>query len=125
MRRRLERFIPIVILVVLVQLLAPIAAFRVVAYASSDPLYMASICAETTSSSGEQQTPSKAPHAHADCCAFCSVSHGGGLAAEPPSPLFVALQLEFQKVAWLEAASLMPAVRVGSNAQARAPPFMS
>ncbi len=45
--RRLELFIPIVLLAVLVQLMAPIAAFRVVAYATTDPLYMATICAET------------------------------------------------------------------------------
>jgi len=43
MRRRLEIFIPIVLFSVLVQLIAPISAFRVVANAVSDPLYMASI----------------------------------------------------------------------------------
>jgi hypothetical protein len=44
MRRRLEVFIPIVLLAIMVQLMAPIAAFRVVAYAATDPLYLASIC---------------------------------------------------------------------------------
>jgi hypothetical protein len=53
MRRRLELFIPIVLLAVLVQMLAPIAAFRVVAYASSDPLYVASICEGMTSASDQ------------------------------------------------------------------------
>jgi hypothetical protein len=38
MRRRLEALIPIVLLAVIVQLIAPIAAFRVVANAVSDPL---------------------------------------------------------------------------------------
>ena len=38
---------------------------------------------------------------------------------------FVTLQREFQLVAWLEAADPMPAARVGSNAQARAPPAIS
>jgi hypothetical protein len=46
MRRRLEFYVPIVLLAVLVQLMVPIAAFRVVAYAATDPLYMASICTE-------------------------------------------------------------------------------
>jgi hypothetical protein len=36
--RRLEVLIPLVLLAVLVQLIAPIAAFRMVAYAVSDPL---------------------------------------------------------------------------------------
>ena len=124
MRRRLELFIPIVLLAVLVQLLAPIAAFRVVAYASSDPLYMASICTEMTSDA-DRQVPSNTPHSHAGCCAFCAVSHGGGIAVEPPSPVFLTLQLQFQRIAWLEASDPAPTVRVGSNAQARAPPSLS
>jgi hypothetical protein len=124
MRRRLELFIPIVLLAVLVQMLAPIAAFRVVAYASSDPLYVASICEGMTSAS-DQQAPSNTPHSHADCCAFCAVSHGGGIAVEPPSPVFLTLQLQFQRIAWLEASDPAPTVRVGSNAQARAPPSLS
>ena len=62
MRRRLEVFIPIVLLSILVQLIAPIAAFRVVAYAATDPLYMASICSEMASSAdarpdGSSQDP--------------------------------------------------------------------
>jgi len=124
MRRRLERFIPIVLLVVLVQLLAPIAAFRVVAFASSDPLYMASICTGMTSGA-DQQAPSNTAHSHAGCCAFCSVGHSAGIAVDPPSPVFLTLQLQFQKIAWLEAADPVPTVRVGSTAQARAPPTIS
>jgi hypothetical protein len=72
MRPRLERFIPIVLLVVLVQMLAPIAAFRVFAYASSDPLYMASICTGMTSDA-DQQAPSNTPHSHAGCCASAAI----------------------------------------------------
>ena len=44
MRRRLAVFIPIVLFSIMVQLLAPIGAFRAVAHAVSDPLYMATIC---------------------------------------------------------------------------------
>jgi hypothetical protein len=120
MRRRLERFIPIVLLVVLVQLLAPIAAFRVVAYASSDPLYAASICSDMSASPDQQNAPS--PHAHDGCCAICAMGHGGGIAVQPPSPVFLTLQLQFQRIAWLESADAVPTVRVGSNTQARAPP---
>lgn len=123
MRRRLECFIPIVLLVVLVQLLAPIAAFRVVAFASSDPLYVASVCSDMAASPDQQNAPS--PRAHGECCAICAIGHGGGIAVEPPSPVFLTLQLQFQRIAWLDAAEPMPAVRVGSNAQARAPPFIS
>jgi hypothetical protein len=126
MRRRLEVFIPIVLLAVLVQLIAPIAAFRVVAFAVSDPLYMASICSDMTSSSPDAQSaPAKTQHNHADCCAFCGAGHGGSVAVDPPPLIFVSLQRQYQRVSWLEAAEPMPTVRVGSNAQARAPPSIS
>jgi hypothetical protein len=122
MRRRLEAFIPIVLLAVLVQWIAPIAAFRVVAYAVTDPLYMASICAGMTSSSDRQADPAQTQHRHGDCCAFCAGGHGGAIAGDPPPLVFVTLQRQYQRISWLEAAVSMPAIRVGSNAQARAPP---
>jgi hypothetical protein len=124
-RRRLEIFIPIVLLAVLVQLFAPIAAFRVVAYATTDPLYLASICSDMTSSSDGQTAPAQTPHSHGDCCAFCGAGHVGTVALDPPPLIFVQLQRQYQRVSWLEAADPMPAVRVGSNAQARAPPSFS
>jgi hypothetical protein len=125
MRRRLEVFIPIVLLAILVQLIAPIAAFRVVASAISDPLYMASICSEMTASQDAPSAPAKTPHNHADCCAFCGAGHGGSVAVDPPPLVFVSLQREYQRVFWLQAAEPMPTVRVGSNTQARAPPSIS
>jgi hypothetical protein len=124
MRRRLEIFIPIVLLSIFVQLLAPIAAFRVVANAVTDPLYMASICTEM--SSGDAQTaPASTQHDHRDCCVFCAAGHGGSIAIGPPSLIFVSLQRLYQRVSWLESAEPMPTVRVGSNTQARAPPSIS
>ena len=122
MRRRLEAIIPIVVLAVLVQLIAPIAAFRVVAYATNDPLYLASICSGMTSASETPADPAKTQHQHGDCCAFCVGSHGGAVAVEPPPPIFVSLQRSYQQISWLEAAEAMPVFRAGSNSQARAPP---
>jgi hypothetical protein len=126
MRRRLEVFIPIVLLSVLVQLFAPIAAFRVVAYAVTDSLFMASICSEMVSSADEGQMAStKTQHDHGGCCVFCAVGHGGGVGFEPPLLIFVNLQSVYQRVSWLAAADPMPTVRVGSNAKARAPPRLT
>ncbi|WP_213740985.1 DUF2946 domain-containing protein [Bradyrhizobium sp. dw_411] len=127
MRRRLELFIPIVVLAVLVQLIAPIAAFRVVAYATSDPLYLASmsICTETASSASQQTAPAKTQHDHGECCAFCGAGHAASVALASPPLIFVTLQRQYQQISWLEAAEPMPTVRVGSNAQARAPPSIS
>ena len=123
MRRRLEIFIPIVLLAILVQLMAPIAAFRVVANAVSDPLYMATICSGMASSQDASPTaPAKTQHDGANCCAVCAVGHVGAVAVDSPPLVFVILQRQYQRVAWLEAADPMPAARIGSNAQARAPP---
>ena len=121
MRRRLEVFLPIVLFAVLVQLMAPIGAFRAVAHAVSDPLAMASTCTEMTAA--ERQTmPPHVPNAHADCCAFCAAGHGGSVAIDPPTPVFVTLQRQYQRMVWLEATDFISTVRAGSNAQARAPP---
>ena len=54
MRRRLEVFIPIVLLSILVQMVAPIAAFRMVAFAASDPALAASICHDSAASADTQ-----------------------------------------------------------------------
>jgi Protein of unknown function (DUF2946) len=124
MRRRLEVLIPIVLFAVLVQLIAPIGAFCAVAHAVSDPLGMASICSDMTAADG-QMMPSHAPNAHADCCAFCAGGHGGSTALDPPAPVFVILQRQYQRMVWLAASDVMPTVRFGSNAQARAPPILS
>jgi Protein of unknown function (DUF2946) len=125
MRRRLEVFIPIVLLSILVQLFAPIVAFRVVAYAATDPLYMASICSEMGPSTDAQTAPAKTQHDHGGCCVFCAAGHGGAIAIDQPPLIFVSLQDLYQQVSWLEAADPMPTVRVGSNAQARAPPQLT
>jgi len=124
MRRRLELLIPIVLLAILVQLMAPIAAFRAFADAASDPLYMASICSGMGAAADDAQiVPAKTQHDRGDCCAFCAGSHGGGTALQPPPLVFVTLRRLYQRVAWLEAAEAVPNARIGSNTQARAPPL--
>ncbi len=125
MRRRLDAFVPIVLLAVLVQLMAPIAAFRVVAYATSDPLYMASICTDMASMSDAQSAPDKTRHSLGDCCAFCGAGHAAAVSVDAPPLVFVTLQRQYQRISWIEDVDLMPAIRVGSNAQARAPPDLT
>src|SRR5687768_119387 len=125
MRRRLEAFIPIVLFSIMVQLLAPIGAFRAVAHAVSDPLYMATICSGMASAHDASQTSTAKPQHGANCCGFCSVSHGGAVAVDPPPLIFVILQRQYRLITWLEAAEPMPPARAGSHAQARAPPALS
>jgi hypothetical protein len=122
MRRWLAALVPIALLAVWVQVLAPIAVFCVVANAVSDPLFLESVC---TDSSDAQVPPSKGMHSRGQCCGFCAISHAGAAAVAPPAPIFVALQRQFQRVFWLQSSSPVPTIRVGSNTQARAPPFNS
>src|SRR5690242_1025849 len=127
MRRRLEVLIPIVLVSILVQIVAPIAAFRAVADATSDPLAIAAICtdiASVASAQGGEKSPANTHHAH-QCCAFCGAGHGGAVPINPPQPVFVALQRQYQRLSWLEAGDHVPANRAGSNAQARAPPQLT
>src|SRR5258708_4701820 len=124
MRRRLELFIPIVLFAVLVQLIAPVGAFRAVAHAASDPLAMASVCSGMTTAEG-QTVPSHTPDNHADCCAFCAAGHSGTAVIDPPAPGFVSLQRPYPRVVWLEAIDVMSTIGVGSNAKARAPPLLT
>src|SRR3954451_25286880 len=102
MRRRLEYYIPIVLFALLVQLVAPIGAFRAVAQAVSDPLAMAPICTGMTSGDG-QTMPSHGPASQADCCGFCAAGHSGVAVIDSPAPVFVVLQRLYQRVVWLEA----------------------
>lgn len=125
MRRRLEMFVPIVLFALLVQLLAPVGAVRAVAHAVSDPLAMASICSEMTTAE-RRSMPSHGPDdAHAACCAFCALAGGGSVVIDPPPRVSASLQRQYQRVVWLKAADVMSSVRVGSHAQARAPPAFS
>jgi hypothetical protein len=120
MRRRLEVFIPIALFSIVVQLLAPIGAFRAVAHAVSDPLYMATICSGMASSQDASQTTVKPQHG-ANCCGFCNVGHGA-VAVDAPLSIFVVLQRQYRLIAWLQAADHIPPIRAASHAQARAPP---
>ena len=121
MRRRLETFIPIVLFAVLVQLLAPIGAFRAVASTVSDPLAMAAICSGMASNADRHAPPETPQH----CCAFCACAHGVGIATAAPPPGFVRLQRAFRQIAWLAVAAVASPHRAGSNAQARAPPVVA
>ncbi|MGY4431221.1 hypothetical protein ACVWWO_003698 [Bradyrhizobium sp. F1.13.1] len=124
MGRRLEVFVPIVLLSILVQVFAPVAAFRAVADAVNDPLHMGAICSEMMSSPTDPRT---APTQQSQgCCVFCAAGHSVvAVAGDPPPFIFVVLQRQYQRVSWLEAANLVPTIRGGSNAQARAPPQLT
>ena len=125
MRRRFKIFLPIVMLTMLVQLLAPIASFRFVASAISDPLLLASICSGSVSSQGGQSVPSGGAVMHGNCCAVCGAGLSSPSLIDPPPVLFVTLQRNYERIVWFEPAEPASTFRAGSNAQARAPPQLT
>jgi hypothetical protein len=69
--------------------------------------------------------PSNGSAGHGGCCVSCGVGIGGMTVLGSPPLVFVTLQSQYKRVVWLEALDTLPTVRAGSNAQARAPPFVS
>jgi len=122
MRRRLRKFLPIVLLALTVQILAPIAACWAASIAASDPLQAAVICHDHTAS-GQTDQPGQ-PAAHGDCCSICSLAHAGApldtRQASIATPYFLS-----ERVVWLDRAPDLFGARAGSHAQARAPPQLT
>jgi hypothetical protein len=124
MRRRLERFLPIVLLAVLVQIFAPIGATWAASIAASDPLRAAAICHGNAASAPDQSDPSGQPRAHEGCCSVCNIVQSGApvdaprLAAAEPTRAVV-------RVIWPDAVRGLLGSRAGFHAQARAPPPLS
>ncbi|HEV7411091.1 MAG TPA: DUF2946 family protein [Bradyrhizobium sp.] len=123
MRRRLEKFLPIVLIAVLVQIFAPIGATWAAAIAASDPLHAAVICHGDAASVPNPSDQSGQPRAH-DCCSVCNVVHSGGPVGAPQAAVATPYR-QAAHVAWLDAAPDLFSSRAGSHAQARAPPFIS
>jgi DUF2946 family protein len=123
MRRRLRKFLPIVLIALAVQILAPIAACWAAAIVASDPLYAAAICHDTGPSSSGQADQSDQPRAHDGCCSVCSVAHSGA-AIEAPAAITTPYRAS-EPMIWRDRAPDLLGLRTGSHAQARAPPSNS
>ena len=80
MRRRLRKYLPIVLMALTVQILAPIATFWAAAIAVSDPLHAAFICHDNgisaQGSADNQGNQTGQPRAHLGCCSICSPKLG-------------------------------------------------
>jgi hypothetical protein len=123
MRRRLRKFLPIVLIALTVQIFAPIAACWAASIAASDPLHAAGICHDGASTSG-QGDQSGQPRAHDGCCSFCSMTHAGA-PVDATQTAVATPYLQPEQVLWLDFAPDLFSSRTGSHAQARAPPQLT
>jgi hypothetical protein len=123
MRRRLGKFLPIVLIAVLVQIFAPIGATWAASIALSDPLHAAAICHGNAASVPNPSDQSGQPRGH-DCCSICNVVHTGGLVGTPKAAIVTPWR-QAARVVWLDTAPDLFSSRAGSHAQARAPPLLT
>ena len=124
MRRRLRKFLPIVLIAMTMQIFAPIAACWAASIAASDPLHVAAICHDNAASASGQTDHGGQPRAHDGCCSICSLAHAGVPLATAPLAV-VTPYGQSVAVVWLDRAPDLVGSRTGSQAQARAPPSLT
>lgn len=124
MRARLQRFLPLVLLALAMQVLTPIAACWSAGQAVADPLSAAVIC-HSTGEQGGLNDQTGTPTAHGAACALCCLAHAGASLDSPPQLAFSIPLRHAERVVWHAANLAAVAAHKGSNAQARGPPHFS
>jgi hypothetical protein len=107
----------------MVQILAPIGASFAFASAVSDPLAAAEICLSHSPAQGDEGGQQQTHDA--SCLICCSLSAGSAALATPEPTVWMAPDRSTSDIVWRDHAPQLADSRVGSNAQARAPPFSS
>jgi len=124
MRRRYQKYLPIVLIALMVQILAPVAACWAAAIAVSDPLGAAEICHDISGAAGQPGDQGGRHREHGGGCSICCLASASA-SADTPRPVAPANPYrDSARVIWREQALGFSGARIGSNAQARAPPFL-
>ena len=122
MRRRLRKFLPIVLMALAVQILAPIAACWAAGIVASDPLAAATICHDASNQA--DQPGQTGQHAHDSTCALCCLAHAG-TSLDTPKTAVATPYRHALRVVWHNVAQELRDSRTSGHAQARAPPAIS
>ena len=123
MRRRLWKFLPIVLMALAVQVLAPIGACWAASIAASDPHHAALICSGGAASTSDR-TGQTGQGTHDGACAMCCLAQAGASLDAPEATFATPLRLA-ERVMWRDPAPDRFGSRTGWHAQARAPPSIS
>lgn len=124
MRARLQKFLPVVLLALVMQVLAPIAACWAAGQAVADPLQTAIICHNTDTSAPGLGDQTGVPGAHAGACALCCLAQASS-SFDAPQPTFSGPYRRAERVIWHDGEGAFVTSRRASNAQARAPPHLT
>ena len=124
MRAGLQKFLPVVLLALVMQVLAPIAACWAAGQAVADPLAAGLIC-HSVSEQGSPNDQNGSPTAHAGACALCCLAQANASFDSPPQAVLSIPVRHAERVVWHVADVSVDAARKGSSAQARGPPQLS
>jgi len=125
MRQRLRTFLPVFLITLMVQILAPIGACWAAAFVASDPLRAIEICHSDVASTSDRADQSSQDRAHVGACAICCVVQANAF-LDTPRPVAIAIPYrDVTRVVWRDHAPYFSRAPPGSNAQARAPPRIS
>lgn len=127
MRRR-QQFLPILVIALMAQILAPIAACWAASAAAADPLQSIEICHTKVLSGvgqGDEIGGQTGDHQKSDsACSLCCVAQATA-SLDAPQTALTRTDRHWQRVAWSDKAPRVSRCRSGSNAQARAPPSLT
>jgi hypothetical protein len=118
---RHPKFLPIVLIALVVQILAPIAdAWALVA---ADPLQSAEICHTISGATSGQSDQGGGRPAHDGACTICCVVQASASVDVPQQIAFTVPYRQTTPLAWTIIAADVSPSRAGSNTRARAPPL--
>jgi hypothetical protein len=123
MRRHLAKFLPIFLIALTVQILAPVGACWAAALIVSNPLSAVEICHSDPASASEQTDKGGEHHAHDGACARCCAAQAGVSFDTPQAVIVVTPYRDVAPVVWRDDTLTLSRFRAGSNAQARGPPL--
>jgi DUF2946 family protein len=133
MRRRLQKFLPIVLVALVVQILAPIAACWAAGIAATDPsgsalgsaLGSAFICHDNAASPPAQSDQGADRRGPNGACAICCIAQAATAIDTPQQVAVTAPYRQPALVVWRDQAPDLPGARGEFSAQARAPPQLT
>ncbi|MGY8664879.1 DUF2946 family protein [Bradyrhizobium sp. UFLA05-109] len=124
MRARLHKYLPLVLIALAMQVLAPIAACWAAGVAVADPLQSAVICHANGGSGAGIDDRTGALGSHSGACSLCCLAQASA-SLDAPQTVFATSLRSAECVVWHDGADRVAVPRGGSNAQARAPPRFS
>ena len=124
MRARLQKYLPIVLIALAMQVLAPIAACWAAGAALADPLQTAAICHDAGPAGAGLDDRSGVPTGHAGACSICCLAQASA-SLDAPQAIFATPFRFAVAVVWRTPTAPVIVAHRGSNANARAPPHAS